>query len=407
VNPLRTIKAYRAIALLQVVIALTLLTMGAGAVAIMGMAYSSQQQRLAGQTSRSTYTTFQQEVLVEGLDPNQIMNPLGGVVQGGSPEGSNTVARTAASQFTTQRSDGVQGSGSTRTRTVAAGGAGGSGERGGAIGVESTAAGEAVEIPVTALQAPIFLIGNTLTLGDFFPNGAAGWLSFPESNPFGTVYRYTVDGSEPTAASSVWNQTVASAMTPMTFPPILRIRATHPDSRFTPSPVVSRSPLRLQMPGVTFGREVPKVNNQQFTYGEVVSSSNRIVLASEVATPLATLYYTLDGSDPAVSGIPYSGPFMVPLELWSATTPPVATLRVANRGPSDDPRFLSFSRTFDLSGITTPLTPPAPSLPSGAQVTSGATVNLTHPIPEAQIHYEKGTAVVTPSSPSGTTISLP
>lgn len=95
-----------------------------------------------------------------------------------------------------------------------------------------------------------------------------------------TIY-YTIDGSNPTASSTLYNATFS-----VTNPTTIKAIATH--ATLTPSAVAELALSQVA---------TPTIQN---------SGSNAISITTD--TPEATIYYTTDGTDPTTSSIEYSDP---------------------------------------------------------------------------------------------------
>jgi hypothetical protein len=104
---------------------------------------------------------------------------------------------------------------------------------------------------------------------------------------------------------------------------------------------------------VAFGRADNRIVNAfGFTLADLATPADTgVTLAANV--PGFTINYTLDGSDPTVSGVAYSGPF-VPAQ---AQFNPTVELQVA--AVSADPRYIPAPVSgFTLTTLTVPMAPP-------------------------------------------------
>jgi hypothetical protein len=105
---------------------------------------------------------------------------------------------------------------------------------------------------------------------------------------------------------------------------------------------------------VTFTRADGRATNLYgFTLADLASASaTGIVLSANV--PGYGVFYTLDGSDPTISGIPYQGPFLPTQAQFN----PSAFLKVA--AVSTDRRIVpSAVLGYPLTSMTAPLTSPS------------------------------------------------
>ena len=155
----------------------------------------------------------------------------------------------------------------------------------------------------------------------------------------------------------------------MSFPGQVTLAAFNTDPQYAPSvPVTATYSMQLQ---VAFSRADDRsVNLYGFTLADLGSPAlTGIVLTPNV--PGYTLLYTLDGSDPAVNGTPYAGPFCPGQAQFS----PTVLLKVA--AVSTDARISSAPVSgYTLSTLSVPLAapsfvtdnaaPPVPGHPRGA-----------------------------------------
>ncbi len=128
------------------------------------------------------------------------------------------------------------------------------------------------------------------------------------SNPIGTYYRYTRDGSDPDNSSAIWD---FSALTLANWSPLMKFRAFHANSRFLESDVLSIS-LKLEV-AVTLKREDGS-NSLDISYYEIVNNYNRILIVAPLNDPNVHIHYRIRGG----SDIEYTGPFHLPLWSWNA-----------------------------------------------------------------------------------------
>ena len=329
--------------LISIVVAVCVLAIGVGTVTVMVREDITQQQNLAAQTQRATYTTFQSEVAAQGIDPTGIINPLSSVAatdtSGSAPSDGSPAS---LGSMTTSNSTFSTGTGGANLGLMAANSPLLTGERSGAGGTVIIASGTDVVTTTSTmtLLAPGIGLASTLLTYDSFP--AAGWFTLP-SNPVGTVYHYTLDGSDPTDSSPIWNISNAQLIVPANFPDVIKIRATHADTNYTASSVAVISGLLYQLDIPDFSRAFsPAVSTTVFTYAEQVGSpGNGVTLAAPATTAgiPTSIHYTYDGSDPSSSGtrITYTGAFKIPLSAWAWNSvlgdPATGTVRAAVIGP--------------------------------------------------------------------------
>lgn len=192
-------------------------------------------------------------------------------------------------------------------------------------------------------------------------------------NPPGTVYRFTTDGTDPTAASPVWDPMTTYPLWP--FPAELRAAAFASGSGLEPS-VAAVTRLRRR----TRARieRIDGSTSTAYTLAEALAppSVRGLRIWIDAAPPGTALRVTLDGSDPA-SGSVVSGPVSVAPSagvLWR----PNLTVRARGVGPA---QIEIEDAVLVLEPRRTPL--PLPRLsPSGGSLPSPATVRVeTDPLP--------------------------
>jgi prepilin-type N-terminal cleavage/methylation domain-containing protein len=238
--------------------------------------------------------------------------------------------------------------------------------------------------PATPLAAPTFNYSGDLTSAPFPLNGI---INYP-SNPPGTVYRYTTDGSAPNGSSPVWNN--KPGWTVATFPYTVTIEAFNPDPRYEPSPPASATYTYTYSVSASLSRADGRGDLTDFTYADLQNPAGTgIVLSSSMSR--ATILYTTDGSTPSqTNGIVYTGAFAPDASLFN----PTDTLRIfAVYTPgSPDPRYVYVSNavaTYTLNPIA--VAPPDPviltdnssPLSPGAIVAMQADTSMSNP--DAQI----------------------
>lgn len=370
--------------LLNLIVAVAIMAVGVGTATLIVVSQGEQRTALAAQSQRASYATFQAEVAGHGIDPAGIINPLASV----SAQRDTTNA-SSSSNLTNLRSTSTTEEskrGGTEVGRISVAVPTQTGERSGTAGSQIVADGtDSAGLVVSGpLDAPtVRLPSRALTIADF---PATNWFSFPSTNPPGTVYRYTVDGTEPAATSPIWSVAAAQSITPATLPAAIRIQAYHTDPSHLPSTVASTNSLTYVLSPVTFGRaQTPATAANVVTYAEQFTQPNPITLALAAADSgvPATIYYTTDGSDPSSSGtrIAYTGPFIVPTSHWSWNgvegSPATAQVRAVVMGNS--PYVASTSQVFGLTNQPLKLAPPTFNLANSTSYAIGQTATLSHP----------------------------
>jgi len=365
----------------ELVVAIVLFSMASSGVLYMGKAMRDNRTASVSSSQQNAYATFQSQVALQGINPALVGNPMASSInQLGSAGssislGTNTalrLVRAKQAQFEVgavvqpggaQRSLGGSARVDAINYTVSAAGA--QGERGAGVGFGVETSGPAAPVNAIPLAPPSFNFLPDLTTVPFPINNIA---TLPSSNPPGTTYRYTTDGSVPTAGSAPWNNN--PGWTPSTFPGQVTIAAFNSDPQYATSvPVSTTFSMTLQ---VSYSRADGRVAGVYgFTLPDLaVPSATGIVLTTNV--PGFEAQYTLDGSNPAVAGSLYNGAF-VPAQ--AQFTPNVTLLAVAI---SNDPRILSSNIvSFPLSTETAPLSPPNFVTSNAAPLSPGTPVVIS------------------------------
>ncbi|HEX3731091.1 MAG TPA: chitobiase/beta-hexosaminidase C-terminal domain-containing protein, partial [Opitutaceae bacterium] len=237
--------------------------------------------------------------------------------------------------------------------------AGSQATRGAGIGFAVETAGPAAPSAAIPLFAPTFNVTGDLTNAAMPLNNIA---SLPATNPPGTVYRYTTDGSTPTAGSPVWDNN--PGWTAASFPAKATLAAFNTDPQYLPSPAVTAA-YSMQLV-VSYSRADGRTDDPYgFTLTDINDPADTgILLTTNI--PGFQVLYTLDGTDPTVDGIAYSGAFAPGQGSFSVasgnsdltgTNTGTASLRYV--AVSNDPRIVSApSLTQSLDSMAVPLTPP-------------------------------------------------
>lgn len=161
------------------------------------------------------------------------------------------------------------------------------------------------EIKESTLLPPIANFSGTVPLTSF---PIKNFISSTGSNPLGTYYRYTTDGSDPVMSSPVWN---FSALSLTHWTPKMRFRAFNQDSRYTESAVLEVS---LNLTGNVVLKREDGSDSLGVSYSETVNGSNRILLMVPGDDSNVSIRYRIKGGD----SVDYKGPFCLPLNSWTS-----------------------------------------------------------------------------------------
>lgn len=374
----------RGLSIASVIVATVLL--GVTAVGVVQYAASVGQTRrdMDTRVQEDSYRVFQSELALSGSNPTTMTaNPLTGVATASSPDPTVAMVGSAGSDFA--------GSASVSAYSASSDTSG----RSGALGFRINSTGTAVPAPVgVPLQPPSFRVSGVVPESEFAPNLIDLILADP-SNPPGTVYRYTTDGSDPTDSSPIWTSTSGLPAYPL--PSLVKSAAFNADPSYTTSPIVSAALARNV--DITYSRAGGGAATG-FTYAEVTGGTNGIVLS--IATPPGdtVIYYTYDGSEPTTSSDVYSGAFHVPLPSWSSSV----TLRAI--AVSAAPNITFAPLTTVLTPIAVPM--PAPSFGTPAGSTTAVEVPVTAVVPGALIRYDidQGVTGSSPTISSGDSVTV-
>lgn len=381
------IRSQFAFSLVWAIIGVGVMAIGSGAVLYVVRSNMQQQQQLTAQAQRATYTTFQQEVTLHGIDPTKVINPLGAIA---APVEGASGGERAVNLIDVSTNIASSAPGSARVESVAVQGAEATGERSGGLGLAIVAGGDPNVTPVTPLNGPTFAPGLVpLTVGSF---PATSWVILPP-NPPGTVYRYTVDGSVPNWGSPVWNMAAATAVNVANFPGTMQIAAFNSDPSYSTSSVARLGPITMLLPSVAMVRNSGG-SSTIFTYWDMTGGPpNGMLFAPGVNLPGVSLAirYTFDGSDPRTSPTTttYTGNFVVPFSFWNtAPIPATAIVHAILVGP--DTRYTPVLTTFGLSNQVVSMPPPTFTVSSASgPLSEGTVVGLLNTVPGAIIRYAK------------------
>lgn len=373
-----------------------LMVIGLGTAAVIAVTRSNDlhQAQSAAQSQRETFTTFQMEVVAHGIDPSKVINPLAAI--GGA--GPNTAGNFHTSEVNAYEQKGAAGSLALNMAAAA-----NTGERAGGLGFEVVAGGTAADAS-SQLAAPSFTVSLPLTVSSF---PASGWVTLPASNPSGTLYRYTIDGTEPTAISPVWSAVnVDSSITPATFPDTLRIAAFHSLPFYAPSPVATLSAITFQLPGLVFSRSKGGTSTA-FSYPDITSSPNGIVLspASNVGNLPVQIRYTINGTSPTTASSLYGAGFVIGENSWTASLPLKARL-FPNVNSSRTSLYITADvSAWALSPAAIQLSTPTIVTANNSVVAEGSLISISAP-PTGGVLRSEINKRPTADSPSSITIRI-
>jgi type II secretory pathway pseudopilin PulG len=373
--------ASRGFTAVELIVGLLLFSVLSGSVLIVSKGLNDNGAAAGAASRQNAYATFQSQVALQGIDPSLVGNPLESSIQQAGSTGTRvslgantrqTVVRHQIAGFevaAVSRPAGAERDlpGSARVRAInySVAAAGAQSARGSGIGFAIDTVGTAPVINAITLAPPSFNVVGDLTYAVFPLNDLA---TLPKTNPPGTVYRYTLDGTTPTDASMVWDNNPNWAAD--TFPAQVTLRAFNSDPDYAPSFPVSAS-FTMQIV-LHYGRADGRTANiYGFTWADLQSpSASGIVLSGNI--PNLRLLYSLDGSDPAQGGTLYTGPFAPAPARFN----PTALLKIT--ADSSDPRFAASGvSTYTLVTITTALAAPVFVTSNASPLTPGTPVVLS------------------------------
>jgi type II secretory pathway pseudopilin PulG len=391
---------------IELVIAIVLLSAATSGILYLSKSMRSHRTAAAATTQQNAYATFQSAVALQGINPALVGNPLTNLIQQAGtsgtpvPLGTNTAQtavrdrlaafelRAVSQPLGAQRN--LVGSARVDAVNYAVGEAGTQGTRGAGVGFGIEISGSA---PI-ALVSPTFNVQGDLTAATFPLNNIA---TLPSTNPAGTIYTYTTDGTMPTATSPQWDNN--PGWTPATFPAQVTLAAFNPNPSYASSiPVTATYSMNLV---VTYGRADDRTTNVYgFTLADVGSPDTAGIVLSANAPGFAILY-TLDGSDPSVDGVPYTGPFSPAQGQFN----PNVTLKYA--AYSTDPRISSASLlSATLTTIAVPLGAPSFVTSNAQPLAPDTPVVISVSGSSATPRTEINNGAPTPTSSSATSFPL-
>jgi hypothetical protein len=401
--------------LISTIIAVFVIAIGVGSVAVYLRHDAENRQHVAAQTQRATYSTVQAEAVAQGIDPTGIINPLSSVATLDTSTNPNASNNGNLGNMRSNEGGFYNNGGGAGTNNLNLDQVNNTGGRSGSGGDVIVAGGtDTSHVTGVVLAAPSAAVSGPLTSANF---PATGWFILP-SNPPGTTYRYTTDGSSPTATSAIWNTTNASLITSSNFPSTLKIQAYHANTDYSPSPVTTLSSLTYRLDVPLLSRATtPAVSNYVVTFSEQFGTPGNGVSLSAPASAngiATTIYYTTDGSDPTVSGTRAvaAGSFKIPQANWTwdgvvghAAT---ATVKYYLAGPNGN-YVSSATVAASFANQPTSINNVVFSISSsGGPVASGTSVNFSSAgnVTPVTIRYNFG-ADPTPSSTASSSATLP
>ena len=189
-------------------------------------------------------------------------------------------------------------------------------------------------------------------------------------NPSGTFFRYTLDDSEPTTDSPLWDN---AGFTVEAIPQKINFRAFHADLIYAPSDVISTE--------FSFPTPVIQVTREQggaslgVSFSEINTNTNRIVLTTDKHPALFKISYKIASES---NWTDYTAPFHVPLKFWSEKG-----VEINIKAESKAAAILAMAtETIVLTPIKAQLKPPTFSPTSGSNVISKKdtiTINKNNP----------------------------
>ncbi len=354
----------RGISLVSVIIAVVLLGAATAGIIQYSSSVGNFRRELDTKVQEDSYRLFQHELALSGANPAAMsLNPLAGSTTGSSPMPTIAFVSTASrDQAGSAKVDAYSAAPDIIGRSAS-------------MGYRIAATGTAVIGPAgSPLLPPTFRVSGLVAESEFAP-GLTNLILPNPANPPGTVYRYTLDGSTPTAASPIWN--TASSLPAAPLPGLVRAAAFNSDPSSLPSSIVSDTLARGL--AINYSRSSGGFSTS-FTYAEVTGSTNNILLGISNAPPGTAIYYTYDGSTPTTSSHLYTGGFQVPLFAWSATIPLQAIAVTGSDNISAAPLALT------LAPSATALPPPAFGAPGGTA--TAVLVSVTDAVAGVTIRYD-------------------
>lgn len=351
----KSLSSQSGMSLVSVITAVLLLGVASAGMVQYANTVGQHQREANTRAQEDSYRTFQSEMALSGANPNAMTaNPLAASTSGIAQPPTPSITYVASSGRALTGSADVKG-------YVAASDQSG---RAGALGYRIASTGTAVAVSMaTALTPPTFRVSGVIAESEFAPT-LTNLIIASSSNPPGTVYRYTTDGTDPTNNSPIW-LTASSSLPADPLPATVKAAAYNTDTQYTTSAVATVSLSRLL--NIGYARSLGG-SSTGFTYAEVTGAVNGILLSVTNPPSGTAIYYTYDGSAPTAASNLYTGEFHVPLAAWSASV----TLRV---------RAFSSASAVAFNDATFTLTPVATALPAPTfGVTSGSASAVSVPV---------------------------
>lgn len=376
----------RGMTLVSAVMAVVLLGITTAGIVQYSNSVGQQRREMNTRVQEDAYRVFQSELALSGSSASgPTANPLASAITGLSSNPNASFANSAAAGRNLNGSADIIGY--TASSDVSG--------RSSALGYVIASTGTAVAAPVAVeLTPPSFRISGVVPESEFNP-AITNLIVAGSGNPAGTVYRYTTDGSDPTATSPIW-LSASSSINPYPLPALIKAAAFNSDPQFSTSAIVTAS-LSRQL-SVVYARSGGGASTG-FTYAEVTGATNSIVLSVSNAPPGTRIFYTYNGSTPTAASTLYTAPFQVPLASWSST---VSLKTYADTGYDN---ITSPVLSLTLTPVVTTL--PQPTLSSSGSASS-VSVAMTSSVPGSVIRYAIDTSVDSnsPTVSSGQSITV-
>lgn len=410
----------------ELIVAFILFSIATAGVLMMSRAMSQHRIAAASDAQQNAYATLQSQVALQGIDPSVVGNPLTGAINASGTTGTVvSLGANTALTVTRDRLAAFEVGDVTRDDNLARSSLGGSAAidsinyavasassrqatRGAGIGFGVETAGPQAAQNATPLAPPSFNIQGDLTNATFPLNDVA---ALPATNPPGTVYRYTTDGSTPTANSLIWDNDNLN-WTPANFPAEVTLAAFNSDPQYASSVAVSAT-FWMQLV-VTYSRADGRlVQPYGFTLSDLADPAETgIVLTTNV--PGFAILYTLDGSDPTVDGVTYSGAFgpsqsnfSTPVNNGDLTGSQTGTATLKYIAVSTDPRIESTPiEGATLNSIAVPLGSPTFVTDNSQPLPPGSDVVISVSGSSASPRTEVNNGAPSSSSSSATSFPL-
>lgn len=158
--------------------------------------------------------------------------------------------------------------------------------RAAAMGLQIRTDADAIPVTVTALAAPTITIANGAV--PTFP--MSNFVALP-ANPPWTAYRFTVDGTSPSANSAAWTPVISYSM--LTYPRTFKIQAYNPDPRYSPSTITTAT-FGYPAAGYAFSRQGGGAS-VAFGIMEVINAANGGVSTFNGTAYTATVKFNTTG----------------------------------------------------------------------------------------------------------------